>query len=552
MTALALSERTLATHQRLFEIKLLFGVMVIDPEQDAPGEAESGRLRELVGSEACAHYRLLPIRQEQSTVVVAMVDPDDLEAIDHLVCRLHCQGLALRRVAVGEEEYGRWLARRGVGEERAVLPEWQVQEESPVLRLAGQILLRAISSGSSDIHIEPTERHLRIRLRQDGVLREAFEPLPIEIAPALVSHFKVLAELDIAERRLPQDGRLRRHFDGRAIDFRLSTLPGRYGEKLVLRLLDSAARFRLAELIADGQTLALVNRWIHRPHGLVLVTGPTGSGKTTTLYAALEERNEVGLNIVTAEDPIEYSLPGVTQVQVLREKGLDFARILRAFLRQDPDILLVGESRDRETIATAVEAALTGHLVLTSLHTNDAAEAIVRLAELGIEPYLITGALVGVLAQRLVRRLCAHCREPYYPNPERLRPFGALTATTGKVVFYRARSCDHCGGTGYKGRVGVYEAMGISEGLRTLIADGASAARLRGAALEAGMQTLLTSALQLARRGLTSLEEVERVVLTDAGLHACTAHTSNCRGCRAELRPEWIDCPYCTTPRQDG
>ncbi len=257
-------------------------------------------------------------------------------------------------------------------------------EAAPVIALVNKIMIKALQEGVSDIHIEPQEEFLRIRFRKDGVLREAFEPFPKKIIPAVTARFKIIAQLDIAERRAPQDGRIRRIYDGRKIDFRVNTLPSRYGEKVVLRILDnSATQLGLDKLITDLESLQIVQEMVRRPFGLILVTGPTGSGKTTTLYSALAERNEPGVNISTAEDPIEYTLPGLTQVQVIREKGLDFAAILRAFLRQDPDVILVGETRDRETAKTAIEAALTGHLVLTTLHTNDAAGAIARLDEMG-------------------------------------------------------------------------------------------------------------------------------------------------------------------------
>jgi type IV pilus assembly protein PilB len=324
----------------------------------------------------------------------------------------------------------------------------------------------------------------------------------------------------------------------------------------------------LDKLITDQKTLQIVRDMASRPFGLLLVTGPTGSGKSTSLYSVLAERNHPGVNISTAEDPIEYSLPGITQVQVIREKGMDFASILRAFMRQDPDIILVGETRDKETAKTVIEAALTGHLVLTTLHTNDAAGAISRLDEMGVEPFMISGSLLGVLAQRLMRRVCTECRVTYHPTQEELARFGLAAANEREVTFYKANTltleeiqqarkqgnlCVKCGGSGYKGRVGVYEVMQNSERLQQLINQGATTDRIKEAAVDEGMVTLLAYSLNLVREGYTTLEEVERVTFTDSGLEAeLKAKRKSgliCRGCRAELQPEWLDCPYCMTPR---
>jgi type IV pilus assembly protein PilB len=385
----------------------------------------------------------------------------------------------------------------------------------------------------------------------------------------VVARFKIMADLDIAEKRLPQDGKIRRMFQGRKVDFRVNTLPSRYGEKVVLRILDnSATQLGLDKLISDQTTLELVRELASRPFGLILVTGPTGSGKSTTLYSILAERNNPGVNISTAEDPIEYSLEGITQVQVIREKGMDFASILRAFLRQDPDVILVGETRDAETAKTAIEAALTGHLVLTTLHTNDAAGAIARLDEMGVEPFMISGALLGVLAQRLMRRVCSECRIAYNPSREELARFGLSANNEEEVTLYRANTltseeiqvarsngtlCPKCGGVGYRGRVGVYELMRNSERLQALINEGATTDRIKDTAVEEGMITLLAYSLNLVREGYTTLEEVERVTFTDSGLEAelkaKRKSSLTCHTCRAELQPEWLDCPYCMTPR---
>ena len=400
------------------------------------------------------------------------------------------------------------------------------------------------------------------------MLRQAFEPLPKKIISSVAARFKIIAELDIAERRMPQDGRIQRAFEGRKVDFRVSTLPSRYGEKIVLRILDNAStQLGLDKLIGDPSSLQIVREMASRPFGLLLVTGPTGSGKSTTLYSILAERNDPGVNISTAEDPIEYSLPGINQVQVIRDKGMDFASILRSFLRQDPDVILVGETRDKETAKTAIEAALTGHLVLTTLHTNDAAGAIARLDEMGVEPFMVSGALLGVVAQRLMRRVCSACRVSYTPDTAELAKFG-LSSTHGSVGFYKANSlqpeeiqearsrnqlCPQCNGIGYKGRCGVYEIMRITERVQSLINEGAPSERIKEAAVEEGMKTLLAYSLDLVQQGNTTFEEVERVTFTDSGLEAelkAKRKTSlECRTCHAELKQEWLECPYCMTHR---
>jgi len=336
-----------------------------------------------------------------------------------------------------------------------------------------------------------------------------------------------------------------------------------------LRILDnSSTQLGLDKLISDPDALAMVREMASRPFGLILVTGPTGSGKSTTLYSILAERNDPGVNISTAEDPIEYALGGITQCQVIREKGLDFSNLLRAFLRQDPDVILVGETRDKETAKTALEAALTGHLVLTTLHTNDAAGAIARLDEMGVEPFMVSGALLGVCAQRLMRRVCSECRINYTPTPEELTKFGLSASRELEVSFYKANTltaderkaameagtiCPKCNGGGYKGRCGVYEVLKVTERLQDLISKGAPTERIKEAAVEEGMVTLLAYSLNLVRLGATTFEEVERVTFTDKGLEAelkaKRKSSLTCRVCSAEAQPEWLECPYCLTPR---
>ena len=437
----------------------------------------------------------------------------------------------------------------------------QDAKASPVVALVDRILLQAMSVGASDIHVEPQQKGLRLRYRQDGVLQQYVEPLPSRLIPAVTSRFKILADLDIAERRQAQDGRIRRRYRDRVVDFRVNTLPSRFGEKVCLRLLDSSAtQLGLDKLISNPTTLELVRDLGAKPFGMILVTGPTGSGKSTTLYSLLAERNDPGINISTVEDPIEYTLPGITQCQVNREKGFNFATALRAFMRQDPDVLLVGETRDLETAKTAIEAALTGHLVLSTLHANDAPSTIARLDEMGVETFMVSAALIGIVSQRLMRRVCTTCREAYQPDERELGRFGLMAGAESDVVFYRAKrhdgtgkSCPKCKGSGYKGRVGVYEVLRMNEELATAVSSGASTDVIRQLALESGMVTLLGYSLDLVREGHTTLEEVGRMILTDSGLEserrARALSTTTCKGCGAGLQESWLECPYCLTKR---
>jgi|GEM_PF-183330 len=434
-------------------------------------------------------------------------------------------------------------------------------EASPVVALVDRILLQAMSVSASDIHVEPQQTGLRLRYRQDGVLQQYIEPLPARLIPAVTSRFKILADMDIAERRQAQDGRIRRRYKDQTIDFRVNTLPSRFGEKICLRLLDSnATQLGLDKLISDPQALALVRDLGSKPFGMILVTGPTGSGKSTTLYSLLAERNDPGINISTVEDPIEYTLPGITQCQVNREKDFDFATALRAFMRQDPDVLLVGETRDLETAKTAIEAALTGHLVLSTLHANDASSTIARLDEMGVEPFMVSASLIGIISQRLLRRVCDKCKEAYRPDELELGRFGLMASRETNVTFFKAHHpeqqetiCPNCKGSGYRGRVGVYEVLRVHEDMATAISRGATTDVIRQLALESGMVTLLGYSLELVRQGLTTLEEVGRMILTDSGLEserrARALSTMTCEGCGAGLQEGWLECPYCLRER---
>lgn len=591
--------------QQLFELKILYGVESMDPELEERPVDDMGELIDtLIPIDICRRHQLIPLARQQTqppSVLVAMVHPDNLDAQDDLNRILRPQGLKLQRLVIAQEDYEHMIDRylnRQLERERKEASDQAVDvmsdlegledlsdapdeidsdlgaalkdaEGAPIINLANKIMVKALTDGVSDIHVEPQEECLRIRFRKDGVLQEAFQPFPKKITPAITSRFKIMAELDIAERRLPQDGRIRRSFQGQRIDFRVNTLPSRYGEKICMRLLNSeSTQLGLDKLITDPDTLAMVRDMANKPFGLILVTGPTGSGKSTTLYSCLAERNDPAVNISTAEDPIEYALPGITQVQVIREKGMNFASILRAFMRQDPDIILVGETRDMETAKTAIEAALTGHLVLTTLHANDAPSSVARLDEMGVEPFMVSASLIGVCAQRLVRRVCSSCRVPYTPSPEELARFGLSASQDLEMTLYKAnklspdqiqmakeqgRLCESCGGGGYKGRVGVYEVMRMTEELEAAINAGASTDRIKEIAVEGGMKTLLAYSLQLVQEGYTTLEEVERVTFTDSGLEAelkAKRKTSlTCRSCGAGLQQEWLDCPYCMTPR---
>jgi type IV pilus assembly protein PilB len=600
--------------QQLFELKIIYGIPSLDVDLEPVEISEMiGLIDSILPLDICNRYKFLPICRRDNQVTVAMVKPDNLQALDDIQRRFRIQGLKLQRRVFTQRDFetlinrymdaqAELLAIKGINDAAAAQQEEEVvvntaeidldsiedvtadeagegsleqqvksADDAPIIKLSNQILVKALQDGASDIHIEPQEEYLRIRFRKDGVLRQAFENFPKKIVPALTARFKIMSNLNIAERRMPQDGRIRRVFKGRKVDFRVSTLPSRYGEKIVLRILDnSATQLGLDKLITDPETLESFKEIVKRPFGLILVTGPTGSGKTTTLYSALAEVNDPGINISTAEDPIEYSLPGITQVQVIREKGMDFAMILRAFLRQDPDVILVGETRDHETAKTAIEASLTGHLVLTTLHTNDAPGAIARLTEMGIEPFMISSSLLGVLAQRLMRRVCTECRIPYHPTPEELARYGLTLSGDGEqLTFYKANKlspkeveqrkatgkpiCEKCGGVGYKGRVGVYEFMRMNDRLADLINKEAPTEVIKEAAVESGMKTLLAYSLMLVKQGLTTLEEVDRVTLTDKGLEselkARAKALSTCRNCGAALHVDWMDCPYCLTPK---
>jgi type IV pilus assembly protein PilB len=394
--------------------------------------------------------------------------------------------------------------------------EESIDMEGPIIKIVNGILIKAIKLGASDIHFEPYERTFRVRYRVDGVLRRDMA-LPIQIKNAMTSRLKIMARLDIAEKRLPQDGRIKlRLGKGREMDFRVSTIPTLFGEKVVLRLLDkSALQLDMTKLGFEESSLADLQGAIHKPVGMILVTGPTGSGKTTTLYSALSELNKESENIMTAEDPIEYNFMGINQVQMHEEIGLTFASALRSFLRQDPDIIMVGEIRDFETAQIAVQAALTGHLVLSTVHTNDAPGTITRLIDMGIEPFLISSAVILILAQRLIRKICMDCREPTKVHPQLLIDLGIPPDEVKSFPVYKGKGCPICNNTGYKGRVGLYEVMPMKEEVKELVLSRASTTEIKKEAIRLGMKTLRQSGIMKVKDGVTTIEEVLRSTIED-------------------------------------
>lgn len=391
----------------------------------------------------------------------------------------------------------------------------RVAEEAPIIRAVNAIILKAIEERASDIHIEPERRSVRVRYRIDGILHEVMN-LPRFLHPPLISRIKIMADMNIAERRLPQDGRIPiTTRDGKDYDLRVSCIPTIIGEKIVMRILDRQNPLvGLHKLGFFPDTFAQIERLISYPYGIILSTGPTGSGKTTTQYSVLNRLNTTEVNIITIEDPVEYQLNGIYQVQVNTKAGLLFSNALRYFLRHDPDIMMIGEIRDLETAEIAIEASLTGHLVLSTLHTNDAPTAVTRLMDMGVEPFLISASLIGVLAQRLIRTLCPHCKEPYKPPVEGLRRLGLSPEEVEDVTFYRGRGCEYCMHTGYYGRSGIFELMVLNEEIAELIVRRASISEIREAAKSAGMRTLMEDGLRKAMAGITTIEEVLRVAAT--------------------------------------
>ncbi|HVG79127.1 MAG TPA: type II secretion system ATPase GspE [Patescibacteria group bacterium] len=483
-----------------------------------------------VSAKYLRQYRVVPISIEGSVLTVASADPlntiiaDELRQATGLTVKLVVSSPAgileaidrsydgaatpLQRIVEGMEDEG------GPGGDEDVNHLRDMAFEAPVVRLVNLLVENAIAAEASDIHIEPFEDTLRIRYRIDGLLYDQEAP-PRRLQAAVTSRIKIMSEMNIAERRLPQDGRIRVTLHGQRVDIRVSTMPTVHGESIVMRLLQRSTVFLpLEKLGFPSNTLARFESLIKRPHGIVLVTGPTGSGKTTTLYAALDKINSPGVKIITVEDPVEYQLKGVNQIPVKAKIGLTFANGLRHIVRQDPDVILVGEIRDLETAEIAIQASLTGHLVFSTLHTNDAPGAITRLQDMGVEPYLVASVLEGVLAQRLVRRICVACRVPDAPSQADLDALGIRASAD--VTLYRGKGCDDCRGTGYRGRSAIYEMFGIDEDARSLMLRRASARDIRVHAIERGMTTLRLDGWQRACEGVTTVEEILRVTQEDA------------------------------------
>ena len=493
----------------------------------------------LVPEQLARKYEVLPVKLQGNQLTLAMGDPTNVFALDDVGFMTNLQVIpvvasqAAIRKAIDHayESQGGGMADLvsefegaaadvelvdGGEESAAKVDVFELKEsadEAPIVRLVNMILVDAIRRWASDIHLEPYEKVFRVRFRVDGVLHEIMTP-PKRLEAALTSRVKIMASLDIAERRLPQDGRIRLRFNQRDIDFRVSTLPTIFGEKTVMRILDKESlQLDLAMLGFDPWCLEQFTTAIHNPYGMILITGPTGSGKTTTLYSAIHTINSPDINIMTAEDPVEYNLKGVNQVQINEEIGRTFAGALRAFLRQDPDVILVGETRDLETAQIGIRAALTGHLVLTTLHTNDCPSTVARLLDMGIPPFLVSSSLTLILAQRLGRRVCKDCKQPYEADEETLVPYGHIPQGLGKVTFYKGKGCATCSFTGMRGRVAIYEVMPASQEIRDLIIRNAPAVEIGEMAQAQGMKSLRQNALQKVLDGMMTVEEVLRVTL---------------------------------------
>ncbi|KAA0257349.1 type II secretion system protein GspE [Deferribacter autotrophicus] len=479
-------------------------------------------LKNLVPENIARKYRVIPIKVDADRLYVAMSDPSNLMAIDELsrVTRKDVipmlisndEFLAAFNKIYGGEDHLYKIA-KDVEEQISRLSQDEelletLAEDSSAINLVNSIIAKAINEKASDIHIEPDEDVLRVRFRIDGLLHEILT-LNKMLAPTIISRIKIMANMNIAEKRIPQDGRFKIKINFKDIDFRVSTLPTNFGEKAVLRVLDrSRALLELHRIGMDTHSLEIYESLISKPYGIILISGPTGSGKTTTLYATLNKLNSIDKNIITIEDPIEYNFKLINQVQVDETAGVTFASALRSILRQDPDIIMVGEIRDKETAQISIQASLTGHLVLATIHTNDAVSSVVRLVDMGIEPYLVSSSLVGVVAQRLVRKVCLNCAVEYTPSEELLK---RIDAKYQNVKFVRGEGCHECHYTGYKDRIGIYEVLKLDSTLREMISNNANTEEIKKYALQSGFRTMFDSGMKLASVGITTLEEVLRV-----------------------------------------
>jgi type IV pilus assembly protein PilB len=489
----------------------------------------------LVPSELVQKYKIIPVKRSGALLHIAMIDPSNIFAIDDIkfmtgydvspVLSSESGILSAMTKYYNSSDQINTMLQDIEDEEVDVLHEEDDEvdvgklkaevEDAPVIKLVNLILTEAVKKGVSDIHIECYEKKFRVRYRLDGALQEVMAP-PMKLKAALTSRIKIMANLDISERRLPQDGRIKLKMTGKEVDLRVSILPCLFGEKIVMRILDKGnLNVDLKKLGFEPKAMANFLKAIESPWGMVLVTGPTGSGKTTSLYSAMHHINTIDVNIMTAEDPVEYNLEGVNQVQMKEDIGLNFAAALRSFLRQDPDVVMVGEIRDFETAEIAVKAALTGHLVLSTLHTNDAPGTINRLLNMGIEPFMVASSCIMILAQRLVRRVCQQCKEVEKVPVEVLISMGFSKEDAASVVCYKGKGCTTCNNSGYKGRLGLYEVLPIGEEIKALILQGANATEIKKTAIAVGMKTLRMSGLEKVKDGLTSIEEVEGSTFTD-------------------------------------
>ena len=495
----------------------------------------SNEVLELIPSELINKHHILPINRIGSTLIIAICDPTDLSAIDDIkfITGYNVEITVASEISI-KEAIDRFydsssmlddiIAEFDDSELELIHDEEEVSasalkketEDAPVIRLVNKIMIDAIRRGASDIHIEPYEKFFRVRYRIDGVLYEIMKP-PMKLKNAILSRIKIMSELDIAERRLPQDGRIKMKLGkGKSMDMRVSVLPTLFGEKIVLRLLDqSNLQLDMTKLGLEPAMLEVVADAIHQPYGLILVTGPTGSGKTTTLYSALSELNKVSDNIMTAEDPVEFNLPGINQVQIRESINLTFAAALRSFLRQDPDIILVGEMRDIETAEISIKASLTGHLVLSTLHTNDAPSSVTRMVNMGVEPFLIVSSVNLIIAQRLARKVCLKCSAREDVPVRALIQSGMDPETAENAVCLSGSGCEECNRTGYKGRIALYEVMTLNEELKTAVINGANTMELKTMAIKNGMKSLRQSGLSKLVEGTTSFQEVLRVSARD-------------------------------------
>ena len=475
----------------------------------------------LVPEDFARKYKLIPVFLIENTLTVAMADPNNVQVIDELqrMTKLVIDPVFSEELEIRKAQDQCFGGISSLDEiiasiDKTKLAEQEKQgEDAPIIKIVNYIIFQAVQFRASDIHIEPEKRILNIRYRVDGMLRRHYS-LPMDLAGAIISRIKIMSGLDIADKRLPQDGRIMMKIGNRDIDFRVSTCPTVYGENVVLRILDKSSLIISLELLGfPARESRLFQELITSPYGIILVTGPTGSGKTTTLYSALQVLNKENVNIMTVEDPVEYQFPGVRQVHVNPRAGLTFSVALRSFLRQDPNILMVGEIRDRETAEITVQSALTGHLVFSTLHTNDAPTAFTRLINMGIEPFLISSSLLGVLAQRLARTVCEKCKESYVPSDEVLKNLGLEDKIGKGIKFNRGKGCQHCNKSGYRGRIGVYEFLKMSPAIQDLILKKAAADEIRSQAIKEGMVTLRKAAIEKLVLGFTTVEEVIRITL---------------------------------------